>query len=316
MKTRSARALTLVGVWAAAGCVGSDKATKVDPAKAFLTVSIGPRQATWTRNFNPLHPNALFPAAGGIYEPLLIYNRIKAAYVPWLATSYAWSADNTKLAFAIRAGVKWSDGQPFTARDVAFTFDVLRLYPALDARRVWEFLSDVKATSDSIVVMTFRRAYTPGLVFVGHQVIVPEHVFKDVRDVTTFANENPVATGPFTVVARFAPGLYELGRNEAYWQPGKPAIAGLRFPALASNEQATRALLAGELDWAGLFVANVNGVFAAKDRAHNRYWFPLVGNPVVLYANTTRKPLGDPRVRKALSMAIDRPRIVREAMQG
>src|SRR3989442_9435976 len=187
MKTASARAIALVGVWAAAGCAGPGKATKVDPAKAFLAVSIGPRQATWTRNFNPLLPSALFPAAGGIYEPLLVYNRVRAAYVPWLATSYAWSADNTKLAFAIRAGVQWSDGQPFTARDVAFTFDARRRHPPLDSRRVWDFLSDVKATSDAIVVMTFRRAYTPGLVLVGHQAIVPEHIFKDV-DVTAFAD--------------------------------------------------------------------------------------------------------------------------------
>ncbi len=104
MKTASARAIALVGVWAAAGCAGPGKATNVDPAKPFLAVSIGPRQATWTRNFNPLLPSALFPAAGGIYEPLLVYNRVKAAYIPWLATSYAWSAHNTRLAFAIRAG--------------------------------------------------------------------------------------------------------------------------------------------------------------------------------------------------------------------
>ncbi len=109
MPTVSARVLTLLGIWAAAGCAGPGRATRVEPAKAFLAVSIGPRQATWTRNFNPFLPSALFPAAGGIYEPLLVYNRLKAAYVPWLATSYAWSADNTRLAFAIRAGVQWSD---------------------------------------------------------------------------------------------------------------------------------------------------------------------------------------------------------------
>ncbi len=90
MKTASARAIALVGVWAAAGCAGPGKATNVDPAKPFLAVSIGPRQATWTRNFNPLLPSALFPAAGGIYEPLLVCNRVKAAYI--------------RLAFAIRAG--------------------------------------------------------------------------------------------------------------------------------------------------------------------------------------------------------------------
>ncbi len=312
MKTVWASGLIAV----AAGCIAFEHVPTAEPARAFLTVSNGPREATWTRNFNPFLPNALFPAAGGIYEPLLIFNRVKGAYVPWLATSYAWSAENTKLTFAIRSGVKWSDGGSFTARDVAFTFDLLRRQKALDSRRVWDFLSDVRATDDSTVELTFRRAYTPGLVFVGHQVIVPEHVFKDVPDVASFANENPVATGPFTVVKLFEPKVYELGRNEAYWQPGKPKVAGLRVPAFASNEQATRALLAGELDWTGLFVADVDETFVAKDRAHNHYWFPLVGNPVVLYANTRRKPLGDARVRKGLSMSLDRPRIVREAMHG
>ena len=242
-----ARALVLSCIAGAAGCMGFEHVPKADQSRAFLTVSNGPREAVWTRNFNPLVPSALFPSAGGIYEPLLIFNRVKGAYVPWLATSYTWSADNTKLTFAIRAGVKWSDGRPFTARDVAFTFD-LRRQSALDTRRVWDFLSDVKAIDDATVELTFRRAYIPGLVFVGHQVIVPEHIFKEVPDVSRFANENPVATGPFTVVKLFEPGVYELGRNEAYWQPGKPAIAGLRVPAFASNEQATRALIAGQLD--------------------------------------------------------------------
>jgi peptide/nickel transport system substrate-binding protein len=279
-------------------------------------VSIGPRGAAWTRNFNPLHPNALFPSAGGIYEPLLVFNRVKGTYVPWLATSFAWSIDNTRLNFEIRPGVKWSDGTAFTAEDVVFTFDLLRRHKELDARGVWEFLSDVKAASESSVEFTFSRVYTPGLVFIGHQVIVPEHVFKGVSDPAAFANETPVGTGPFTVVKRFEPAVYELGRNDAYWQPGKPAVAGLRFPALASNEQAIQALAAGELDWAGLFVPNVDATFVAKDPLHNRYWFPPLGNAVVLFVNSTRKPLGEARVRKALSLAIDRPRIVKEAMQG
>jgi peptide/nickel transport system substrate-binding protein len=281
-----------------------------------LSVSIGPRQATWTRNFNPLHPGALFPSAGGIYEPLLVFNRVKATYVPWLASSYSWSTDNTRLIFDVRPGVKWSDGKPFTARDVVFTFDLLRRNQALDTRRVWEFLNEVKAPTETSVEFIFRRVYTPGLVSIGHQVIVPEHIFKAVPDLSTFLNETPVATGPFTVVKRFEPAVYELGRNDNYWQAGKPAVAGLRLPALASNEQAIQALAAGQLDWAGLFVPDVDATFVARDRAHNRYWFPPLGNAVVLFVNSTRKPLGDPSVRKALSMAIDRSRITKEAMLG
>src|SRR5882762_224633 len=149
MKTVRALGWILSGIAVAAGCIGFEHVPKTDHASAFLSVSNGPREASWTRNFNPLLPSALFPSAGGIYEPLLVYNRVKGNYVPWLATSYTWSADNTKLTFAIRSGVKWSDGRPFTARDVAFTFELLRRQKALDARAVWEFLSEVQAIGDS-----------------------------------------------------------------------------------------------------------------------------------------------------------------------
>ena len=64
-----------------------------------------------------------WPTNCGIYEPLLIYNSVTGDYVPWLATDWAWEADGEALVFTIRDGVKWSDGKPLTAGDVAFTVD-------------------------------------------------------------------------------------------------------------------------------------------------------------------------------------------------
>jgi peptide/nickel transport system substrate-binding protein len=281
-----------------------------------LTVSDGRYQAAWTRNFNPFLSDSRWPTRSGIYEPLLIFNTIKGTYETWLSTGFRWSDANRRLAFAIRPGVKWSDGQPFTARDVAFTFELMKRYPTLDSRSVWTFLEGVAAPDDATVDFTFKHAYTPGLVYIGHQPIVPAHRWKDVSDPVNYANEQPVATGPFTVIREFRPEMYELGRNDTYWQPGKPQIAALRLPALADNDAARQALLAGRLDWAGLFIPDIDGTFVAKDREHNRYWFPPVGNPVLLYLNTTRKPFSDPNVRKALSMALDRGEIVKVAMLG
>jgi peptide/nickel transport system substrate-binding protein len=203
-----------------------------------------------------------------------------------------------------------------TARDVAFSFDLVRRHPALDTRSVWVFLSDVLAKDDTTVEFTFKRAYTPGLVYIGHHPIVPEHAWKDVADPSTFRNENPVASGPFTAVATFAPEVYEIRRNGTYWQVGKPKVLAVRVPAFPDNEAATRALVEGRLDWAGLFVADVDSAFVAKDRTHNHYWFPPVGNPVLLYLNTTRAPWRDANVRKAVSMAIDRAEIAKTAMHG
>ncbi|WP_129575803.1 MULTISPECIES: ABC transporter substrate-binding protein [Sorangium] len=290
-------------------------ASKPAPKGAAMVTIAREQQATWVRNFNPLlaEGSVRFPTVAGIYEPMLIYNTMRNEYTPWLATSYAWSDGNRKLTFTIRSGVKWSDGQPFSARDVSFTFALLKKHPALDLSGVWRFLGAVTAESETTVEFVLRRPYVPGLSYIGHQPIVPEHIWKDVADPVTFANENPVATGPFTEVKVFQNQVYELGKNPHYWQEGKPAVDGLRFPAYPSNDQVTMALVNGEIDWAGAFVPDIEQVFVAKDPAHHHYWFPLVGGTATLYPNATRKPFDDVRVRKAISMAIDRDQIVKLA---
>lgn len=283
----------------------------------FLTVAVESWDA-WERKFNPLLGPALsrWPTTAGIYEPLLVFNTLKQEYVPWLATGHAWSAGNSALTFTLRPGVTWSDGRPFTARDVAFTFELLRKHRALDMSEVWTFLASVHARNDSTVEFLFQRPFVPGLVAIGHQPIVPEHIWKDVADPVTFDNEHPVATGPFTEVRVFTDKLYELGRNPRYWQPGKPAIAGLRFPAYPDTAAVERALVRGEVDWAGIFLADVKKTFVDRDPQHHRYFSPPLLGAIMLYPNATKKPLDDVRVRKALSMAIDRDRIVEEAMLG
>ncbi|KYF60513.1 ABC transporter substrate-binding protein [Sorangium cellulosum] len=287
-----------------------------EPPKGPAMVTIArEQQATWVRNFNPLLPegNSRFPTVAGIYEPLLIYNTMRNEYTPWLATKYAWSEGNKKLTFTIRSGVKWSDGHPFTARDVSFTFALLRKHPALDLSGIWKFLGGVTAESENVVEFTLKRPYVPGLSYIGHQPIVPEHKWKDIADPVTYPNENPVATGPFTEVKTFQNQVYELGKNPNYWQEGKPAVEGLRFPAYPGNDQVMLALINGEVDWAGAFVPNIERVFVEKDPANHHYWFPLVGGTATLYPNSTKKPFDDVRVRKAISMAIDREQIVKIA---
>jgi peptide/nickel transport system substrate-binding protein len=165
-------------------------------------------------------------------------------------------------------------------------------------------------------VNTFSRPYVPALESLAHQPIVPRHVWRDVADPLTFSNPDPVGTGPFTEVRVFRDQVYELGRNPHYWQPGKPQVAALRMLAFPGNDQANLALVEGSVDWAGNFVPAVERTFVARDPEHHAAWSPLLGNMVLLYANTARPPFDDPRVRKALSMAIDRERLVEVAMFG
>lgn len=284
------------------------------PPPGVLTVSVE-QTASWIRNFNPLVAGgARWSTASGVYEPLFIYNTVRGEWVPWLATAYEWLDGDVRLRFTTREGVRWSDGRPFGARDVVFTFRLLQHFPALDQSAAWKYLVDVVLVDERTVDFVLSRPYSPALAMIAHQPLVAEHVWTTVTDPVTFTNPEPVGTGPFTEVVIFKNQLYQLGKNPHYWQPGKPAIEGLRFPALPSNDQANLALVHGELDWAGNFVPAIDRVFVARDPEHHKYWFPLVGSTVFLYPNAQVAPLGDVRVRQALSMALDRERLVRVAM--
>jgi peptide/nickel transport system substrate-binding protein len=306
-------ALVALGV---GGVVPGDVAGASSPTA--LTATVGPRQTPFTRRFNPFmrETDARWPTWAGVHEPLIICNRYTGQYTPWLATAYKWSADNLKLRFTLRSGVRWSDGAPFSSRDVVFTFDLMRRFPVLDHDSPWSFLGSVAALDAQTVEFTLKAPYTPGLLYLGEQAIVPEHKWKSVSQPAEFDDPSPVGTGPFVEVLRFEPTVYELGRNKTYWQPGKPAVDVLRVPLYRSNDEITRALLADEVDWASLFLPDIENQWVATDAARHQYWYADSGPTVLLYVNTRQAPLGDPRVRKAFSMALDRVRISRDAMKG
>ncbi len=119
----------LLGAMALAGGLVPAATSSAHPAKAapiYLTTYQN-FKTTMTRDFNLFDPAGRMDFTDfGIYEPMMIVNIPPGApgkTFPWLATGYAWSNGNKTLTFTIRNGVKWSDGQPFTAADVAFTFN-------------------------------------------------------------------------------------------------------------------------------------------------------------------------------------------------
>jgi peptide/nickel transport system substrate-binding protein len=300
-------------VWAMVGCSRGDRGTP-----GVLVVAESEQTSSFIRNFNPLTEvgDVRWPTRHAIYEPLLIFNALTGDYVPWLAASWRWSPDRLRLHFDLRPGVRWSDGTAFTSRDVVFTFELLRKNAAIDTRGVWKFLSAVRAVDEHTVEIDFVRRYVPGLFYIAQQPLVAEHIWKNVKDPIEFTNPDPIATGPFTEVSGFQSQAYQVGRNPHYWQSGKPDIDALRFMALPANDQESLALIRGEVDWAGSFMPAADRIYVGEDPAHHHYWFPPIDGEVMLYANNTRKPYDDVRVRKALSMAIDRALVVKVAMYG
>lgn len=281
-----------------------------------LTMVIQP-SGPLTRNFNPFNPNNAGITQGTqafVYEPLVQFNLAKTGQeYPWLAKSYEWSKDGKTLTFHIQTGVTWSDGKPFTAADVAFTFNLMQKFPALNTSGIKT--TSAKATDESTVVLTFASASFVDFYYIASVGIVPEHIWSSIADPSTFADPDPVGTGPYTLTSFNQQG-WEMTKNPNYWQKGKPAIDKIRVPIFNSAPSAVLALAQGQVDWGGLFVTNIDTAFAAKDKTHNTYWQPGYSTVTIIPNLQDGRPLADVAVRQAISTALDRSQISKAATQG
>jgi peptide/nickel transport system substrate-binding protein len=248
-----------------------------------------------------------FLSFGTVYEPLAFVDSLENAKVtPWLATSYAWSAGNTVLTWTIRSGVKWSDGTPLTAADVAYTFNLLKAKPGIDDNAVWTVLKSVTQHGNQIV-MTFKSPSVTYFYYIADQIpIIPEHVWSKVANPVTWTDPNPIGSGPFTM-AQCTPENIKYLKNPHYWQPGLPKIEQVNYPSFLSNTPANDELADGTAQWGSQFIPSIKSIYASKSPDYH-YWFPPTVN-VDLFFNLKNQVLSDVAVRQAIAYAIDRPKV-------
>jgi peptide/nickel transport system substrate-binding protein len=296
---------------AAAGCsAGSSSSTGSTSGNtstsSTLTIS-NENGALWTCGFNPLNASDTLLSVGFMYEPLVYVNPLQGGKTtPMLASSYAWGAGNKSLTFTIRQGVKWSDGTPMTAADVAYTFNLIKKYPGLDLTGVWSVLSSVTATGNT-VTMDFSTVAVPYFYYIADQTpIVPEHIWSKLSNPTTNAITDPVGTGPF-LMSKCSPSNITYTANPNYWQPGLPKIKKIEYPAYTSNTTANNDLANGTAQWGAQYIPAIDTFYKSKSPNYN-YWFPPTVN-VSLVPNLTNPLLSNVKVREAMSYAIDRAKV-------
>ena len=277
-----------------------------------LTIQGDAGDPTLTENFNPFSTTQL-EGTRLIYEPLEIPSSVDGTYTPFLATGFKTPSPTT-LTYTLRTGVKWSDGKPFSAADVVFTFNLLKKNAALDTTGVWAQLASV-ASSGNTVTMTLKSANVLFAATIAQVPIVPEHAWKSVGDAAKYTNTKPVGTGPFTL-QKFAPTQYTLKKNGSYWNAKNIAPSQVRFPAQSSNQSTNQLdVTSGKFDWSYNFLPNVQKTFVARDKQHNKYWFPP-GGTIALFLNLTKSPYDDPNFRLGLSYALNRDVIAKKAVNG
>ena len=297
--------LLVVALATTATACGGSKSGK-SGGKTAVTIS-NEQGTTWTCGFNPFNSSVNFLSFGTVYEELTFVNGLKSGQTTnWLASSYAWSNQNKTLAVTIRQGIKWSDGKPFTADDVLYTFNLIKKNPGLDLNAAWSVLKDVTQSGNKIT-FDFKTSAVPYFYYIAAQTpIVPQHIWSTIKNPVTYKDTHPVGTGPFKM-ASCSPQVIKYTKNGGYWQKGKPTIETVYYPAFTSNDPANQQLASGKAQWGSQFIPNIKAYYVSKS-ADNHYWFPPTTN-VSIFINLKDPILKDVAIRKAMAYAIDRNKV-------
>ena len=262
---------------------------------------------SYTQNFNPFSTSKMV-VTNEMYEPLFYFDQLKSKVTPMLGTSFAWSNHDTVLTATLRKHVKWSNGTPFTARDVVFTFDMLKKYPQMDTNGVWTKLASVTSSNPYTVTFHFKTADVPFDYYVlGQTPIVPKAIWSKLAgSPLKFLNSHPVISGPY-LLNTFSTEEITLTPNARYWG-GKPKVPELKVPIFTSNTTVVPALESGAIAYGGYFESNLRKLYVSAGPKYYHYWL-APNSPVTLIPNLTNPLLKQLVVRKAISEAINRERL-------
>jgi peptide/nickel transport system substrate-binding protein len=252
---------------------------------------------------------------------------------PGLATEWSESEDGLTWTFQIREGATWSDGEPLTARDVAYTYNLLIENQAI---RDWNIdfagnLVSAEAPDDTTFVLTLAEP-APAEVLYREVYIVPEHVWSTYPDpAADDANQLPlVGSGPFQVTEYETDEFIRLEANERYWD-GAPGFDEVVYDYYVETDAAVAALEAGEVDivgsgmQGGLNPAQMEALesqdhVTANDAQGRRYVSLTLNHGTVTQDGTEfgdgHPALKDPVVRMAMHTAIDKQVLVDTVLDG
>jgi peptide/nickel transport system substrate-binding protein len=255
-----------------------------------------------------------------IYQSLLKFSP-KLEPLPELAKSHELSDDKLTYTFHLQDNVRWHDGVPFTADDVIFSVMKFHMELAPRARGIFAKIKQASAPDPHTVMFTLDAPFEPFLLMfeVTAACMVPKHIFDGTDYRNNPHNQTPIGTGPFKFAEWQRGQFIRLVRFEDYWKPGQPYLDEIVYHIVPDSQSRALALQTGQVQ---LTAANDIEPFDVprfremKNLEVNtggwEYFSPLSWIEV----NNRVKPLGDIKVRQAMSMALDRNFIVNRLWFG
>src|SRR5213083_3069063 len=237
-----------------------------------------------------------------------------------LAEKWSWQDSYRNLVLFLRKGVKWHDGQPFTSKDVKYTFDMLREAPdapaklRINPRKDWYTnVQTIEAPDPHTVIFHLKRPQPSLLMMLasGYTPVYAAHVPP--------ANYRTacIGTGPFKVKEWRKGEFVEYVKNPSYFVKGRPYLDGLRYLIIAERSTAMAALQTGRVDVA--FPGETPKPIAEQLKKGTPQLVSTSVNTSVidlLMINTRKPPFDDVKVREAVNRAVDRRSVVKAVYQG
>jgi peptide/nickel transport system substrate-binding protein len=269
--------------------------------------------STW----NPFDSNMAMGVVGLQYETLFLYDPIKDAYTPWLASGGSWDSAKTTYTINVRQGVKWSDGTALTAADVAFSLNIYQ--NAALGSNLFTIVDKVVASGNNVVV-TFKGtpAYQEFSSALYNDPIVPAAIWtaKNDANILKFLNQGGVGSGPYTYKTAAQDRMVWV-KNPTWWATAALSLTVKPTYVVdivnSSNNAALGELLSGGLDLDNNYLPGIAQIVSGGYGVTTYYAtapYMMSGNTAWLIPNTKKKPLDDPAFRRALAEAIDPNNVV------
>lgn len=295
---------TIILLWIMlSGCTANaDKISEASGAQTISELVLGAATEVKDTNINDVQYSRLADVL--CFEGLVRLNPF-GAHEPELAKSWQVSPDLKKWTFLLQDNATWSDGKPVTSADIKFTLENLAITPVLKIHTS-DIIESVDASDANTVVINLNKPSSDLLSTIDVIKILPEHVYKDVKDINSFNGKDAsIGSGPY-MFDHFDKdaGLLVFKANENYWK-GTPPIDTIEYKMYKSMDTVIQALLKGEIDvpastisyfYVPEIIKNDDiGIITAKNG----------GVSLAIYFNTQKAPYDNKLFREALSYAID-----------
>lgn len=254
-----------------------------------------------------------------VYDSLF-WSQVKAEPEPWLAESAEPNSDFTQWTVTLREGLKWHDGRPLTAEDVKFSFEYYGAQSGSSGRYAHHVFDVPPFTMAEVVDprtvrLSFSQPAPAFPIMPGADLpILPKHVWEGVTDPKTAGEALPVGSGPYKLVEIVPDQFYRFEANPDYFR-GQPTVDVIEMPIVKDPAAAFAALQTGEVAHVTRNLPpELSDRFSSNDAVRVVKGTKFESNQ--LYFNARKPPLNDPRLRHAMSQAIDRRALVDTVLLG